>query len=380
VITQPADCATGSDPRSGYGGYAWTVGTQLHPIVVADPVAYRFTKWSGDVSGTGDSPATPLSLVGAGHSGPQDNYNYHVTANFEAICHTLSLPSDADKLEVVTAPNCPGMAASENLYLGGTAVVIHASDRSDTLFRNWVSGVDAVDSDPHWASVVMTSDKSVVPYYSSKSAGEYVTQYGTVVGDSLAVGSKKMIGVASAAMSAYVKVLVTKASLIATGIGYIAEGLEHMGIEGSAIDGMKNAATAMNDMISMLWAPLDCITAWSAGGDNTTFYAAQNIIGTAIVTALSAGAQQQQQPAAQTTFEKLEAQAAALREKAKPGIQAAGAILAAKSAYDAAAAGNIGWESSAYDAWASQNSLSVYTSCMVDKTGGTMTSIMTALD
>ena len=375
VITQPANCSTGADPRSGYGGYAWTVGTPLLPTVVADPVAYRFTGWSDDVTGTGDTPDSPLALVGAGRAAQGDNYNYRVTANFDAICYKLSLPSDADKLEVVTAPNCPGMAASESLYLGGTPVVIHASDKDDTLFRNWVSGVDAVDGDPHWASVIMTSDKSVVPYYSSKSVGEQITQYGTLVGDSLAIGSKKMIGVASAAVSAYVKVLVSKASLVASGIEYIAQGLEYIGVHGAVIDGMKDASSAMTSMISMLWAPLDCITAWSAGGDNTAFYAAQNLIGSAVVTALSAGAQQQQAPP-QTAFDKLKAQAAAAKEKAAPGVQAVSAIAAAKSAYDAAASGNIGLESSAYDAWASQNSVSVFSTCMANSAGGAITSVM----
>ncbi|MCU1439263.1 MAG: hypothetical protein JWP85_260 [Rhodoglobus sp.] len=376
LITQPANCATGSDPRSGYGGYAWVVGTQLMPVVTADPLAYRFTGWSGDVTGTGETPDAPLNLVGAGRTAQGDNYHYRVSANFTAICYKLSLPSDADKLEVITAPNCPGMAASEKLYLGGTAVVIHASDRSNSLFRNWVSGVDAIDADTHWASVIMTSDKSVVPYYSSKSAGEYITQYGTLVGDSLAIASKKMIGVASAAVAAYAKVLISKASLVASGIGYVAQGLEYLGVEGSAIDGMKSASTAMNSMITMLFAPLDCITAWSAGGENTAFYAAQNLIGTAIVTALSAGAQQPQQAAPQSTLDKLKAQAAEAGKKAEPGIQAVTAIAAAKTVYDAAASGNIGWEGSAYDAWASQNSVSIFTTCMANRTGGAMASVM----
>jgi hypothetical protein len=380
VLTQPADCSTGSDPRSGYGGYAWVVGTQLLPIVVADPVAYRFTGWSGDVTGTGDTPDAALNLVGAGRGAEGDSYNYRVAANFEAICYKLSLPSDADKLEVVTAPNCPGTDASERLYLGGTAVVIHASDRSDTLFRNWVSGVDAVDADAHWASVIMTSDKSVVPYYSSKSAGEYITQYGTLVGDSLAIASKKMIGVASAAVAAYAKVLLSKATLVASGIGYVAQGLEYLGVEGSAIDGMKDASTAMNGMLSMLFAPLDCITAWSAGGEDTAFFAAQNLIGSAIVTAMSAGAQQQQQAPPQSAFDKLKAEALAAQKKAEPGVTAITAIAAAKTVYDAAASGNIGWETSAYDAWASQNSVSIYTTCMANRTGGAMASVMAVGD
>jgi hypothetical protein len=129
----------------------------------------------------------------------------------------------------------------------------------------------------------------------------------------------------------------------------------------------------MNDMLSMLFAPLDCITAWSAGGENTAFYAAQNLIGSAIIEGLSTSAQKPQAPtSAQTTLQKLQAQAGAAKG---PAATAASAIDSAKSVYDAAASGNVGWESSAYDAWASQNSVSVFTTCMATNMGGAAMSV-----
>ncbi len=63
---------------------------------------------------------------GPGRTAKGDNYHFRVTANYEAICYELTLPNDADKIEVLTAPNCPGADASERKYLGGTVVVIHA--------------------------------------------------------------------------------------------------------------------------------------------------------------------------------------------------------------------------------------------------------------
>ncbi|MBN9613717.1 MAG: hypothetical protein J0H64_09745, partial [Actinobacteria bacterium] len=369
VTTQKANCATGSDPKSGYAGYAWTVGTQLTPLVVADPVAYRFTGWSGDVSGTGESPDAALRLVGPGRTASGGNYHYRVTANFQAICYTLSLPSDADKLEVVTAPNCPGMDPAKRMYLGGTSVVLHAADKGDTLFRNWVSGVDQVDADPHWAAVVMNADKRVIPYYSTKSVGEQITSYGTMVGEGMAIGAKKMVGVASAALSAYAKSLLSNVTLVATGIGYVAQGLEYLGVHGAGIDAMKNGAVMVDSMINMLFAPLDCITAWSAGGENTAVFAAQNFIGTAIVSALSSGAQQQ--PAAESSssaLAKLKDQAKAAKNAVQPGAtKTLQAISAAKSIYEASSAGNIGIESSAYEAFASQASLDVFSGCMTGR-------------
>lgn len=375
VQTQDANCGTGSDPKSGYAGYAWTVGTELTPLVAADPAAYRFTGWSGDASGSGESPNAPVKLVGAGHTASGQNYHYRVTANFEAICYTLSIPSDADKVEVLTAPNCPGVDASKHQYLGGTAVVLHAADKGDTLFRNWVSGVDAVDDDPHWASVIMDSDAKVVPYYSTKSVGEQLSSYGALVGDAMAIASKKMVGIASAAVAAYVKVLFSKVTLVAQGISYAAQGLELLGVHGAGLDAVKNGAAAMENMIALMWAPLDCITAWSAGGENTAVYAAQNAIGVAVVTALSSGAQQQSQSAPDSTLAKLKAQAQAAKAAATPGTQAVKAITAAKSVYDAAAAGNIGIETSAYEAWGSQASLDVFSTCMTNRATGTMESM-----
>ncbi len=133
----------------------------------------------------------------------------------------------------------------------------------------------------------------------------------------------------------------------------------------------------MSSMISLLWAPLDCITAWSAGGEDTVIYAVQNAIGTAIVTAYSLN-QAASKPAElvttpTTTFDKLTAQASALAstaaKKAEPAVTAATAIGQAKKIVSAAEGGNIGWESSAYDAWASQESLTVYTQCMAARTG-----------
>jgi len=375
-----ADCASGSDPASGYGGYAWTVGSQLLPIVTADPVAYRFTGWSGDVAGTGETPDAPLTLAGPGRRAQGEEYHRRIVANFQAICHTLSLPSDADKLEVITAPNCPGTDASQRMYLGGTDVVLHATDRDDTLFRNWVSGTDEIDQDDaHWASVTMTSDRTVVPYYSAKSASEQITEYGAMAGDLLAVASKKALGFATATMSAYLKTLVQKVTLVADGIGYLAQGLEALGVHGAVIDGMKNASTMVSSMISMLWAPFDCLTAWSAGGEDTAFFAAQNLLGTALVATMSTSAAQQQAAAPTSTFQQLKAKAQELKAAAAPVKTGVSALQAAKSTYDAAASGSVGWESSAYDAWGSQASAAVFTSCLSGRATGVMDSMDSVL-
>ena len=368
IRTSDADCSTGADPKSGWGPYAWTVGTQLLPIAVADPAAYRFTGWSDDAKGVGETPDAPVNLVGAGRTATGSNFHYKVTANFTAICHTLSLPYDADKIEVITAPNCPGVDAKERRYLGGTAVVLHGPDSGDTLFRGWTSGTDEVDkADARWASVVMSSDKTVIANYTSKSLGERMASAGTAVGDVLAVASKKMVGIVAAAATAYVQVLLAKVSLVAEGIGYLAVGLENLGVHGAGIDGMKNTAKLMTSMLSMLSAPFDCVSAWAAGGSNTAIYAAQNLIGSVIVVGLSASAAKPPAPAAKgaSSFDALAAQAMKLKSQVAPVASGALAINKAKNAY--AVANGIGLEMTAHDAWGSQQSASVFGSCMAGK-------------
>jgi len=372
VATPAADCATGADPRSGYGGYAWRAGTQLLPIVTADPDAYRFVGWSGDVSGVDDTPDAPVSLTGPGRRATGDEYHRRITAQFEAICHRLSIPSDTALIEVLTAPNCPGVDPSEKLYLGGTSVVLHATDGGDTLFRHWLRGTSAIDpDDARWASVDMTTDAEVVAYYSSKSVGEQFASYGGQVGDVMAVTAKKMVGVAAAAMTSYVKTLFTKVTLITDGIGYIAQGLEQLGVKGTVIDGMKSASSMLNSVISLLWAPLDCITAWSAGGDNTVLYAAQNLVASLAVGKLSEAAQTAASTSAATnSLSQMIDSAKKLKDAAKPTVVTGlAAVKAAKLSYDAAQSGDIGLDSSAYEAWGSQQSLSVYSTCMATRTG-----------
>lgn len=379
IRTADADCSTGADPRSGWGSYAWTVGTQLLPIVVANPAAYRFTGWADDAKGTGETPDAPVNLVGPGRTVTGDTFHYKVTANFTAICYTLSLPYDADKIEVVTAPNCPGVDASQRRYLGGTPVVLHGNDKGDSLFRYWKSGHDVVDSkDARWASVMMSSDKTVIANYSAKTAGEHLTSVGTAIGDVLAVASKKIVGVVAATAAAYVKVLLAKVSLVASGIGYIAMGLEELGVHGTVINGMKNASAMMNSMLEMLSAPMDCISAWAAGGSNTVIYAAQNLIGSAIVSSLSASAAQPAQPAASgaSSLASLAAKAGELKAAAAPAITAATALYDAKKVYDVASGGgDVGLEMTAYDAWGSQASASVFGSCMAGKAANMATSL-----
>ena len=391
LATQEGDCSVGADPRSGYGDYAWTVGTRLVPLVTADPVAYRFLGWSGDVSGTGETPDAPLRVVGDGTSA---NYAYRVTANFQAICYRLDTSEAIDaidfpnlpgqilsargrpKVEVVTNPNCPGVRPAEHMYLGGTPVVLRASDGGDTLFRDWADPAYEVDpTDHHWASVMMTQDRRLVPYFSEKSVGEYITSYGSDIANGMALGAKITAGFVAASASAYLKTAISNVALVVSAVGYVAQGLEALGVSGTVIDGMKQASTLVSNMIDMFFAPLDCISAWSAGGEGTALFAAQNVLGAAIVQAATANPQQAQD--ATSTLARLKQTAQEAKQQADPAIKGARALNAAKTVYQAGANGGIGFDpsQSAADAWGSAASISVFSSCMSGRVGDVMSSV-----
>ena len=106
-------------------------------------------------------------------------------------------------------------------------------------------------------------------------------------------------------------------------------------------------------------------------------YAAQNMLGTAVVTVMSAGAAKPSTANPLTTLGQLEIQAAKIAAKVKPAITAATTLANAKKVYDASQTGGIGWESSAAEAWGSSGG-SVFSSCMMDKTVGMANAVMSA--
>ena len=398
IQTNDADCSIGHDPASGYGGYAWVAGGQVVPLEVADPAAYKFVGWSGDVAGTGQTSNVPLALNGNGRRTTAEAVNFNITGTFQAICYTLTLPgsdgvvwpgdaavSGHHETEVITAPNCPGVDASKHMYLGGTPVVLHASDGSrgtdSVLFRNWSGSVDTTDpTDSHWATVTMAKDRNVSPYYSGLSAGEYITSYGNDVVDGLALGAKVTAGFAAAALSAAAKSLIMKATLVVSVVSYAAQGLEALGVHGAVIDGMKDSATLVNSVIDLMFSPLDCISAWSAGGTGTALYAAQSLLGTTLVATLSA-APQKAVTEGTSTLAQLEQAAEKAKQTVTPAARAALALNGAKNVYEASVNGGSGLDlsQSAADMWGSQSSLGVLSGCMSGKAAASITALDNSL-
>lgn len=378
VLTPSADCSIGADPHSGTSNYAWQSGQDFAALAVADSEAYRFLGWRGDVTGTdASSPTLPLTGVGRYQTDP---FHFSLTADFEAICYRLGVPYDADGLEILTEPNCPGMDAAQRMYLGGTQVVVHAADYGDSLFRNWVSGTDHIDpDDQRWVTVRMDDNKDVIAYYSERSAGEYLSHYGTKVGDQLAVGSKKLVGMATTAVSVYAASLLSKVTLVASGLAFVASGLEAVGLGGAVADGIRSTANVMSDLMTFVFAPLDCMGVWAAGGDDTVMYAAQNAFGTAFVMAAKSGSSKTAANGQQAE-QGLKTRAKSVSEDLTKAKQAAAVLLATRDMYDAASDGRYGWEGSAHDAWVSQESRDVMNQCMMDRMGATALRTVATID
>jgi len=364
-----ADCAGGGPASTG--GIAWQAGSSLLPRAVADPAAYRFVGWYGDTTGKGATPDAAVRLVGDPRhlqsAYPNSSMRVHsiISARFQAVCHKLSVPYDTAQIRVLTAPNCPGMPASDQLYLGGTAVVLHADDGGSALFRHWREGTDSTDG--RYASVVMDRDRTVIAYYSDRSLGENLSRVTNAVTDGLGVGVKKTLGFVTALAAAAVKSVVSTATAAISVMGYLGQALDAMGLEGSAADWMKTRSAAASAVIALLSSPLDCMTEWSAGGRDNPFYAAQNAFGSSVVLALSVA----NAPAAAGAvanpdlLDKLIGAGEQVVAVAAPvaGV-AATAIATAQNSMAANASGSNGWESSARDAWGSEASWSVFSSCM----------------
>lgn len=173
-------------------------------------------------------------------------------------CFTLTLGS---KLKTSTAPNCPGVAADQRRYLPNTAVSLYFSgNEADTFYR--INGADATSE--KLAVVVMNRDRNVSADYHSASGLELAVRILTSVEQRI------------------VSALVTAAMGVATGFLFVAqvaslavvglaEGLNALGVDGRVLDGMRDAANAVQAGIDVVNSLADCTQSWATGGGAPPF-------------------------------------------------------------------------------------------------------------
>jgi len=325
----------------------------------ADPSGYRFLGWSGAVTSAETQPLTPIAMDGAAQ-------NATITATYQVVCHQLT--SNWASVQVDPAPNCPDTPASENRYIGGTTVTLTATSEGSNLFREWKGAADATDD--RFAAVVMSSDKSVYAYFSSKSAGEAISSAFTDLGNALAVAAKKAVGAAAAVASALVAgsnpVFVAMSGVAAFGsaLSFITDKL---GVQGKVLDAILSGTSAVGTAMEIMQAPFQCGVEWGGSAGSTpssSMVQLQNAAAGAALGALKDRANAGTQGAVANLVERFYgADAAANVQSAQNASKTFGRVAAVGLAvYQQAAAGNLGWDSSARAAWTDGGA---YNACMI---------------
>ncbi|MBN9140786.1 MAG: Ig-like domain repeat protein [Micrococcales bacterium] len=341
------------------GRAAYTVGSQVYLNAGADPSGYRFLGWSGAVTSAETQPLTPIAMDGAAQ-------NATITATYQVVCHQLT--SNWASVQVDPAPNCPDTPASENRYIGGTTVTLTATSEGSNLFREWKGAADATDD--RFAAVVMSSDKSVYAYFSSKSAGEAISSAFTDLGNALAVAAKKAVGAAAAVASALVAgsnpvfVVMSGVAAFGSALSFITDKL---GVQGKVLDAILSGTSAVGTAMEIMQAPFQCGVEWGGSAGSTpssSMVQLQNAAAGAALGALKDRANAGTQGAVANLVERFYgADAAANVQSAQNASKTFGRVAAVGLAvYQQAAAGNLGWDSSARAAWTDGGA---YNACMI---------------
>ncbi|OZD53429.1 hypothetical protein CH252_11715 [Rhodococcus sp. 06-1477-1B] len=390
ISTAPADCGVGGNPRYTRGGYAWLAGTDLQLRAAVDPEAFSLVTWEGDASGTGTTPDASVVLSGPGRTAGGDVWHKKVTATFKAKCYTLSLPHDTQRLTVMTPPNCPGddqtlpwlddsmgplsfamPHPTTYRYLGGTDVVVRASTGGDPRFRHWTSGADSTSSeDGEYAGVHMSSDKALVAYYSSTSIAEDFKDFGDGFVMTMSTTAKVMTGFATAAAGAYVRSLTSVVGIAGAALSATADVLTALNVSGKAVDGIRSAGQTINSVVDMLAAPFDCLTAYSAGGDDTMLFAMQNFVGGGIALGATYGTQTTTAFGTSTRFTKMVNSVESALIAAEPtlaGVSATGLAIKATVAASQAKAKAAKGGRTAAGVWTDKAGTNAFAACMQKK-------------
>lgn len=138
-----------TEPNCSDGSGKYRSGTDIYLYASAN-TGYRFTGWSGDFTGSGDTANFKITK------------DTNITAHFESVappvCYTLTVnqPAEGGSIQVKTAPNCPNQGET-NKYLSGTVVHLAATAAEGYSFSGW-TGASGTQSD---GTVTMDTNKSV---------------------------------------------------------------------------------------------------------------------------------------------------------------------------------------------------------------------------
>ncbi len=277
VVAYPA-------PNCPYRNDAWVVGTKVTFLANAAPEGYTFTSFQGaatshlfavDVTFEGDTPSKDLGVT------------YAVT------CHSLTL--SGNETTAHPKPNCPG-ADPEALtgtaptrvgsYIGGTTVILQTDVPDGKVWLGWSGDVDQTGTkNPTWITMCPkpapdpddpdaatsspcsngppSGDKTAAQSWRDKTTGEKIAEstkkFFTDVGNAIAVGFKKALGVIAGGLAEFLfgappLGVLSLAADIGAAIGWL---LEKAGVQGAA----KYMAYAQ-ETITFMKSTLSCAGTW----------------------------------------------------------------------------------------------------------------------
>lgn len=245
-----------SEPSCPGTGNGWLVGDEVGYFAGAQPVGWEFVRWQGAADGRG--PEGSLVLDGAAPS-------LTLKALYRPICFTLTVTPEAHTYRGLD-PDCPTADPSESKYIGGTTVALYATGGGE-VWVGWQGDVERPEN-PTW--VYVERDSQAHASWRNKTTNEQVKEFFTDFGDALAVGAKKLIGVAIMAANAMISNTVTMVlgaiSLAATAIDAIAGAL------GAPSDGkFKEVMTGIQQTANLWSSPFSCGAEWafSSGEGNS---------------------------------------------------------------------------------------------------------------
>lgn len=252
AVSQGTDC-----PLLG-GSYQ--LGRQVMLMNAADPQGFRFGSWSG-----------PSARAEAVQSVIMDGVTpKRLLASYTAICYVLK--TRLDEADPGVWGTCPGGGGL--WHAGGTFVPLVATGKSGT-FQGWFAPDprDIYAQDGVYALVHMTEDREVYANYRGSTWRDSVTGFFEDVGNVMAMFAKQALGGAAQAFK-YVAQEVppfSYAKKAVLGIGLVGEGvaslLEFAGVDAGWLDDFRSVIGGIDEVWNLAWAPLDCVTVWSVGGN-----------------------------------------------------------------------------------------------------------------
>lgn len=258
-------------PDCPYRENAWVVGTTVRVAGLADPTGYTFIGWGGAANGS--DFISEVVLDGSSQWKT-------VEADYEVVCHRLTLTNDHADVTKYPEPNCPGSSGDTHesaMYLGGTLVLLHGRVPGGKVWQGWKGDVQPLGK-VNPTSVVMDGDKTASHRWRSKDWDEKAVDFFEDIGDAIVDGvewlgdqtailGKKLVGVLALAVHEVVNGAppLSIVGMVVSVLDVVDMTLRAMGVDSDMGLYLRYAQETM----SLLMGPLTCGATWSFAGNQS---------------------------------------------------------------------------------------------------------------